>query len=342
MRTPTRWAALAAAVPLLFGAVVGTVPAVNAASTSSVPPLPECRYDDVLTPYRAYRDWRKTLLDPIYMVPRSYVPPNLVSVREANISGRGKVRPLVLTDLRALAAAARAAGKPLAIQSAYRSYARQETIFANNVEQYGFKYAALVSARPGHSEHQLGTALDFKSKGGPAPWELKDWATTPAGKWMKNNGWKYGFVMSYPYGKRSVTCYKYESWHYRYFGREVARAITESGLTTREWLWRQGYGIQPTADTTPPSVPANLTGEALGERRVRLTWSASTDDRDGLIRYRVFRDDVRIATVTDTFFTDRPAAEGAYRYKLRAVDAAGNKSAFTPSITVEAVEVLQP
>jgi D-alanyl-D-alanine carboxypeptidase len=231
-------------VPFIIAALFVAPASAFASSAADVPPLPECRYDDALTPRRAYADWDKTLLDPIYMVPKSYTPPGLAPVGDAGVSGKGKVRKLVLAELASMTAAARAAGKPIAVQSAYRSYAKQESIFNANVAQYGFKNAALSSARPGHSEHQLGTTLDFKSKGGPAPWELKDWATTPAGKWMKNNAWKYGFVMSYPQGKSpSVTCYKYEPWHYRYFGRKLSRAITQSGLSTREWLWARGYGL---------------------------------------------------------------------------------------------------
>jgi D-alanyl-D-alanine carboxypeptidase len=55
---------------------------------------------------------------------------------------------------------------------------------------------------------------------------------------MKNNAWKYGFMMSYPKGKSSITCYTYEPWHYRYVGRALARHIHDSGLTIREYLWR--------------------------------------------------------------------------------------------------------
>jgi len=63
---------------------------------------------------------------------------------------------------------------------------------------------------------------------------------------MKNNAWKYGWVMSYPKDKTDLTCYQYEPWHYRYFGRTVAAAIQASGMTVREWLWQHGYG-QPAA-----------------------------------------------------------------------------------------------
>ncbi|HVM29743.1 MAG TPA: M15 family metallopeptidase [Candidatus Limnocylindrales bacterium] len=216
------------------------VPAVAAAASPG--PLPECRYADVLTPRRAYRDWDKTLLDTALMVPRSYVPPGLVSISNANIGGTGKVRHFVIADLAALARAARKAGNPIAVQSAYRSYSTQAAIYASNVKRLGEKQARLQSARPGHSEHQLGTTLDFKAAAGSVPWTGSGFGSTAAGKWLAANGWRFGFVMSYPPNKRAVTCYMYESWHWRYVGRENAAAIRASGLTLREWLWRKGYG----------------------------------------------------------------------------------------------------
>ena len=135
---------------------------------------------------------------------------------------------------------ARAAGARLAVQSAYRSYATQVATFNRWVSLDGYARALLASARPGHSEHQLGTTIDFKSYGGIAPWSHGDWGTTRAGTWLRMNAWAYGFVMSYPKGRRSLTCYTYEPWHYRYVGRAAARAIHDSGSTLREWLWSHG------------------------------------------------------------------------------------------------------
>jgi peptidoglycan/xylan/chitin deacetylase (PgdA/CDA1 family) len=94
-------------------------------------------------------------------------------------------------------------------------------------------------------------------------------------------------------------------------------------------------------DTTPPSVPQGLTGEALAKRYVQLSWLPSTDDSGLAVRYRVFRDDVAIGKkTTATNYLDRPASVGTYRYKVRAIDAAGNKSAFSTTIYVTAVKSL--
>ena len=61
---------------------------------------------------------------------------------------------------------------------------------------------------------------------------------SPQGKWMARHGWKFGFINPYPKGKRKVSCYGYEPWHWRYVGRSLARAIHESGQVPRRYLWR--------------------------------------------------------------------------------------------------------
>lgn len=200
---------------------------------------PECRYDDVAAYHTGYDDWALTLLDPIYKLGESYAPPDLVSASQAGLGGDHQVRALVVDDLTALSRAAAEAGNPIALQSAYRSYAYQVRTFDYWVSADGLEAALTSSARAGHSEHQLGTAIDVRSADGPAPWDLPDWAETPAGAWMAENAWRYGFVMSYPKGQERVTCYVYEPWHYRYLGREAAAEMRASGLTLREWLWRR-------------------------------------------------------------------------------------------------------
>ena len=220
----------------------GEAPAAPAGWEATRPPTPY--YDDVLTPRHASGEWATSLLDTIYCLPADYAPNDLASVAQAGLSGNWKVRSLAIDDLRAMASAARAAGAPIAVASAYRSHQQQVRLFQGYVDRDGYDQAVMESARPGHSEHQLGTALDFKSPGGPAPWSLADWVETPAGAWMRDHAWQFGFVMSYPAGASEVTGYMYEPWHYRYVGRETAASIHDSGTTTREWLWQQGAGVR--------------------------------------------------------------------------------------------------
>jgi D-alanyl-D-alanine carboxypeptidase len=148
-----------------------------------------------------------------------------------------------------MTAAAEANGTPIAVQSAYRSYAQQKTTFAYWVKVDGYQGALMVSARPGHSEHQLGVAIDFKSANGGPPWQGGDWALSPAGFWMKTNAWKYGWVLSYPRNAFSKVCYSYEPWHYRYLGKALAKKVHDSKLTIREYLWANFT----TAEVPPPS-----------------------------------------------------------------------------------------
>lgn len=195
-------------------------------------------YLDVLTAHRAYGDWYRSLLDTIFMLPASYGPTDLVDTSAAGLNSGYAVRSLVIPDLKALADAARANGTPIAVVSGFRSYAQQQTTFDHWVRVGGYEQALRTSARPGHSEHQLGTTLDFTSAGGKAPWEFADWATTPAGAWLRDNAWRYGFVMSYPAGSFATTGYDYEPWHYRYVGREIAAAVRARGLPLRQYLWQ--------------------------------------------------------------------------------------------------------
>ncbi len=205
--------------------------------------LPQCDYLDEPAALTQYDEWQYTLVDTVYRLPADYVPPDLVPLTGAGFADERLVREVMIDDLSQLRQDAEAAGHPVEIQSAYRSYAYQEQTFAYWVAQEGHEAALSSSARPGHSEHQLGTAVDLRSAGGAAPWDLDDWGDTAAGSWVMENAWRYGFALSYPDGTRELTCYIYEPWHYRYVGRDVAAAIHESGLTPREWLWDYGENL---------------------------------------------------------------------------------------------------
>jgi zinc D-Ala-D-Ala carboxypeptidase len=201
-------------------------------------PLPACRIDDVTSRFDELHQWRKTLLDTIYRVPRTYAPTDLVSTNVAGVPGPFRVRAVVIPDLRDMTADAAAAGAALALNSGYRSFRKQKRSFRSYVKQVGFEQAIRYAARPGHSEHQLGTTIDFRSAGDDSPpWAYDDWARTPAGAWMARKAWRYGFVMSYPKGMRHESCYSYEPWHYRYVGRARAAAVHEAGVTLRRYLW---------------------------------------------------------------------------------------------------------
>jgi zinc D-Ala-D-Ala carboxypeptidase len=184
--------------------------------------LPECRYADEPAARTGYDEWRDTLLDTIFTLGPDYVPPDLVLVELPG--GRIALRELVVEDLLLMLEAARAEGIEITVASGYRSYRKQASVFEFVARTEGQAQALRSVARPGHSEHQLGTAIDFKG----------------GAQWLRENAWRFGFVLSYPQGRSPAwTCYMPEPWHYRYFGRELAAEIHASGLSPREWLWAQ-------------------------------------------------------------------------------------------------------
>ena len=178
------------------------------------------------------------VLDRSYALPASYAPDDLVPASTAGLggsSGSKLVRAVVVADLAAMAAAWDAAGLGIEIESAYRSFAAQAATFDSWAARLGVAGALVRSARPGHSEHQLGTAIDVTSPGWSG--RFGDWASeTVEGAWMAAHAWEYGFVMSYPASSEATTCFSYEPWHYRWIGREAAAAHRESGLPLRQFL----------------------------------------------------------------------------------------------------------
>ncbi|HTK45288.1 MAG TPA: M15 family metallopeptidase [Patescibacteria group bacterium] len=254
MRPRVRHGALAAALALLVLACVHT--ALAPSDVRGLGALPACRYDDIMTTPRGYDDWSTTLVDTILRLPRSYVPPDLVSVSQAGIAGHGRIRAIAIDDLRAMTEVAAAAGNAIGVESAYRSYADQVSTFNHWVATSGYAAALTYSARPGHSEHQLGLAIDFRSDPGGSPF-TGSWGQTPAGKWMRLHAWEYGFIRSYSPKEQAVTCYASEAWHYRYVGRDLAAAIHASGLTTREYLWANfTTAVVPRVTPRPTKAPA--------------------------------------------------------------------------------------
>jgi D-alanyl-D-alanine carboxypeptidase len=232
---------------LLLVVVIAAGMATTVVSAASTPPV--CKVADVLTKFGYYGHWNRSLLDSYYRLSSLYKPGDLKNTSLAGLNSGFYVRGFVIADLKSMAYAARNAGARFSVQSAFRSYATQKATFDYWVRVHGYAVALKESARAGHSEHQLGTTLDFKSYGGKAPWDYTDWATSAAGKWLKANAWRYGFVMSYPKGKTTLTCYTYEPWHYRYVGRAQAAAVRASALTLREFLW---IGQTPGATASPP------------------------------------------------------------------------------------------
>ena len=119
--------------------------------------------------------------------------------------------------------------------SAYRSYSTQNSLYNRYVSNDGKQKADTYSARPGHSEHNLGLAVDINCASSSRHFEK-----TKEYKWLKDNSYKYGFIERYPLGKEFITGYKYEPWHFRYLGSEVATEVYELNVTYEEYLVIKG------------------------------------------------------------------------------------------------------
>ena len=135
--------------------------------------------------------------------------------------------------------AAKADNANIIILSAYRSYWSQQATFSSWVISAGLAAAETFSARPGHSQHQLGTTFDYTSESIKLGL-TKDLTQTIEGKWMAQNAHKYGFVISYPKGAEAITGYIYEPWHYRYIGVKNAKQMIESGMILEQYLKKFG------------------------------------------------------------------------------------------------------
>ncbi len=241
----------------LFGGDDGGEERLSAATTTSTSTTamtlqapPACEYLDEQSIYSNVDDWQRTIVDSAYALPDAYEPTDLVPASQAGYSAEYRVRELVIEDLNALREAIIAADVPeVALLAAYRSMEDQAALFAQREDELGFADAAKGTARAGHSEHHLGTTVDFRPIG--ATDVDQEFGATPTGQWLDEHSWEYGFVLSYPDGEEDVTCYKYEPWHFRYVGREMAKAIHDSGLTLREYLWHwEVTGTPPGASTS--------------------------------------------------------------------------------------------
>lgn len=165
-----------------------------------------CEPAERLAPHATYDAWDRTVLGPQLRLPDGYEPPDLVSAGRADFDARFLVRSLVVDDLRRMEAAATADRVRLVLRSAYRSAEAQGQLREEMIRDLGRSAADRVVARAGHSEHQLGTALDF--------------ADTPgAHAWLTEHAGRFGFVRSYD---GSHPCIEREDWHFRYLGADLS------------------------------------------------------------------------------------------------------------------------
>ena len=174
-------------------------------------------------------------------LPCAYDPePQLVRVDDLGVAapaGAHRITASVEQPLRELLAAARTAGHEVKIESAFRSYDEQAQLF-DRIKQAG------RAARPGHSEHQLGTAVDLHLP------------TRKAIRWLAEHAFEFGFTHSYPDGKQRVTGYRPEPWHVRFVGTELVGELRRTGQTLEE-LFRSRPELGESGDCDDCTAPSS-------------------------------------------------------------------------------------
>ncbi len=182
-------------------------------------------------------DWRLLLVNAQHTLPDGF------AVTLTQLKNGQAVDERCYSDLQQMMDDCRSAGLEPLICSSYRSQERQQELFDNKVAsltEQGFTddearaKAAEVIAVPGTSEHQTGLALDIVDINNQNLDESQE--GTPAQQWLLKNSWKYGFILRYPSDKTGITGISYESWHYRYVGKEAAQVIYEQKLCLEEYL----------------------------------------------------------------------------------------------------------
>jgi len=196
-------------------------------------------YPDTIYPTKRNGDDLLVLVNKQYKLPSSYAPKDLVKASKSGIR-RGEnyyLRNIVIPDLTRMITDAKLEGVDLSIVSGYRSYQTQIDTYNYwlKMNNGNTNLVDTFSARAGHSQHQLGTAIDFSTN------EIRDklgdeFSNTKASKWLSQNAYKYGFVISYPKGYENITGYKHESWHYRYIGVENAQNMINLGKILELYL----------------------------------------------------------------------------------------------------------
>lgn len=163
-----------------------------------------------------------------------YVPNNLENIPTSYARSGMKLVNVAKDKFIEMAKAAEKDGYKIIAMSSYRSYDYQVNLYNNYVKADGVEAADTYSARAGFSEHQTGLCVDIYD--GVIPYT--DFEKSKSFNWMKDNAYKYGFILRFPKEKENITGYQYESWHYRYVGKDIAKYIHENDITFDEYYVR--------------------------------------------------------------------------------------------------------
>ncbi len=190
-----------------------------------------------------------TIVTLVFGLSRDYAPADLVDLNDylplrVTQGYPTQLRQIAVQPLVQMIADMEEAGLNPRVLSGYRSYSAQALAWAKWNESHPDS-AAIVSAPPGHSEHQLGTTIDFGSPELPDIVGEEDiefhtyFYMTREGQWLLEHAHEYGFTLSYPREAFETTGFYYEPWHYRYVGVEMATQLREEGLSLTAYLLAQ-------------------------------------------------------------------------------------------------------
>lgn len=160
-----------------------------------------------------------------------YIPSDLIKIDSKYTDGLKYLRKDALVNIYNLIDDARKLGYFINITSAYRSYSYQDNLYNYYVESKGKEYADSCSARPGHSEHQTGLSVDIEGSNR----DYDNFVNSKEFNWVSSNAHLYGFILRYNKDKVNITGFKYEPWHYRYVGKDIATYIYNNNLSLEEY-----------------------------------------------------------------------------------------------------------
>lgn len=178
------------------------------------------------------------LVDKFNKLSENYIPYELTNGAKLGLPviGSAYLRFIAYDPLKNMITDIRNAGINVTISSGWRSFAHQQRVYNYWVGQVGPEKANEYAALPGFSEHHLGTAFDLLTSENNFNVST-DYENTRLSRWLRENAFRYGFVMSYPKGAEKITGYSYEPWHWRYVGVDHSLKLHELGITLTEYLY---------------------------------------------------------------------------------------------------------
>ena len=178
-----------------------------------------------------YLNTSKILVNKYNYLGSNYVPKNLENISLKHSRSGMKLVSYAKDAFEKMAKAAKKDGYNIVAMSSYRSYKYQVDLYNRYKSKDGKTAADTYSARPGFSEHQTGLAVDIYN----GKKDFNNFEKTKEFNWMRKNAYKYGFILRFPKDKVKQTGYQYESWHYRYVGKKVAKYINKNNLCFEEY-----------------------------------------------------------------------------------------------------------